>query len=105
MGTLDTKIIDVTGSFIDNNPYTINNGYFPVFQGPCEKKLSELTKPGSKIGGYLPQCDRNGKFEKKQCHWGHMGAYCWCVDPETGIEILGMTKGQSEDVQCDKTGK
>ena len=55
--------------------------------------------------GYKPLCTHDGKYERKQCHWGGNNEYCWCVDPETGKGIDGSKKGSGEDVNCEEIGK
>lgn len=49
----------------------------------CHQKRSEaLGRNG--IGGYVPDCAPDGTFAKLQ---HGPGAYSWCVDSESGIEI------------------
>lgn len=50
---------------------------------PCAKALAAV-KPGL-IGGYVPQCDGSGNFNKVQCHAST--GYCWCADPLTGKKV------------------
>uniref|UniRef100_UPI0037E98840 CD74 molecule, major histocompatibility complex, class II invariant chain a n=1 Tax=Semicossyphus pulcher TaxID=241346 RepID=UPI0037E98840 len=51
----------------------------------------------SKLGGYKPQCDEQGKYKPMQC-WFPTG-YCWCVD-DSGTTIEGTTvRGRAD---CEK---
>ena len=45
--------------------------------------------------GYKPTCASDGKYKRKQCHWGQPdGPICWCVHTDTGKEE-----------ECDEIGK
>ena len=51
------------------------------------------------VGRFIPRCDSDGLYERKQCH-GSIGS-CWCVNVETGDPIPGTSKGPGEGkVEC-----
>ncbi|XP_032235803.2 uncharacterized protein LOC5510701 isoform X2 [Nematostella vectensis] len=56
----------------------------------CQRSYLEAQSRGPLIGAYIPQCDKDGRYSALQCH-GSTG-YCWCVNPETGEELLGTRK-------------
>ena len=65
----------------------------------CERQVREAEGKGL-LGGPTPDCDENGKFMLEQCH-GSSG-YCWCVDIETGLELLDTKRGPTEErVDCE----
>lgn len=46
------------------------------------------------IGEFVPQCDKDGNYNARQCS-GSTGS-CWCVDKFTGQEV--------EHIHVDKDG-
>jgi nidogen (entactin) len=57
--------------------------------GPCAQAKQQA---GSEMPGkYVPQCTRAGYYESKQCY--PSTGYCWCVDPDTGNELVGTRVG------------
>ncbi|NXG62755.1 IBP1 protein, partial [Hemiprocne comata] len=78
-------------------------------QGPCQKELYralyKLAKAQQRHGGemykfYLPNCNKNGFYQSKQCETSLDGesAGCWCVYPNNGRKIPGSPeiKGDPE---------
>ncbi|XP_051468544.1 insulin-like growth factor-binding protein 1 [Apus apus] len=78
-------------------------------QGPCQKELYralyKLAKAQQRRGGeiykfYLPNCNKNGFYQSKQCETSLDGesAGCWCVYPNNGRKIPGSPeiKGDPE---------
>ncbi|XP_055012156.1 ladderlectin [Boleophthalmus pectinirostris] len=66
--------------------------------GVCRWLVNNITDPN--LGQYLPQCDENGNFERRQC-WASLGV-CWCVNPITGEEVPGSKKMHGQDPpKCD----
>jgi len=69
----------------------------------CPKCLVDraqaLPAPGM-VGGYAPQCNEQGNFQKMQIH-GSTG-YSWCVHEITGVETPGSRKGpgSNRDTTC-----
>ncbi|XP_055343940.1 equistatin-like [Paramacrobiotus metropolitanus] len=62
----------------------------------CERARKEADKPG-RIGGYIPQCDASGKFQRRQ-GWGSTGS-SWCVD-DRGNQISEVKPpGRSSNVK------
>ncbi|XP_062843183.1 insulin-like growth factor-binding protein 6a [Trichomycterus rosablanca] len=69
-------------------------------KGPCRKLLMsalqklEMTLIRSHPDLYIPNCDRNGSFKRKQCLASHgmQRGRCWCVD-EKGHRIPSRTRG------------
>ncbi|KAF7693045.1 insulin-like growth factor-binding protein 6a [Silurus meridionalis] len=65
-------------------------------KGPCRKLLMsllqklELTVIQTDQDIYIPNCDKNGFFKKKQCmsSRGMQRGHCWCVD-EKGNRLRG----------------
>ncbi|XP_053725159.1 insulin-like growth factor-binding protein 6a [Synchiropus splendidus] len=68
-------------------------------EAPCRKALmallkgfdGQLFKPHHEV--YLPNCDKQGFFKKKQC-WSSRGKQrgkCWCVD-EDGTPVTSPSK-------------
>ena len=50
---------------------------------------------------FVPECERNGDYVKKQCH-AAVGQ-CWCVNGKQGSELAGTRT--SEPLDCDNIGK
>ena len=48
------------------------------------KRLAILKNPVL-IGQFVPQCDKDGNYNARQCS-GSTGS-CWCVDKLTGQEV------------------
>ncbi|GFX18759.1 transposable element Tcb1 transposase [Trichonephila clavipes] len=48
------------------------------------------------IGGFIPQCEKDGTFKKEQCHYST--GYCYCADPYTGKNTTVPSRG---DPNCD----
>uniref|UniRef100_A0A8C5R5L4 Insulin-like growth factor-binding protein 4 n=1 Tax=Leptobrachium leishanense TaxID=445787 RepID=A0A8C5R5L4_9ANUR len=93
-----------------NRQQILNNAKFlktlnfqPVIEvrtGTCHK---ELKKAMERLSSYhtktqedflnipIPNCDRSGFFNPKQCHPALDGqrGKCWCVDWKTGLELAG----------------
>ncbi|KAF4107152.1 insulin-like growth factor-binding protein 6a [Onychostoma macrolepis] len=75
----------------DYHPSTNENNFE---KGPCRKLLNtvlqsiELTIIHSIPDIYIPNCDRQGFFRRKQCRSsrGMQRGHCWCVD-EKGSKI------------------
>uniref|UniRef100_A0A1A8GMP1 CD74 molecule, major histocompatibility complex, class II invariant chain b n=1 Tax=Nothobranchius korthausae TaxID=1143690 RepID=A0A1A8GMP1_9TELE len=40
------------------------------------------------VPGFFPRCDTNGLYNSQQC----FQALCWCVTPETGLQIPGSAR-------------
>ncbi|KFP03479.1 Insulin-like growth factor-binding protein 1, partial [Calypte anna] len=79
-------------------------------QGPCQKELYKalykLAKAQQRSGGeiykfYLPNCNKNGFYQSKQCTTSLDGesAGCWCVYPKTGKKIPGSPE-MNRDLEC-----
>ncbi|XP_077995776.1 papilin-like isoform X2 [Glandiceps talaboti] len=79
----------------------------------CEQRRQDhLAESRGLVGGYIPQCRRDGDFEPMQCHGGT--GYCWCVDEE-GEKIEGTERapgtqkpnceGHKEDTKCNNQRK
>ncbi|XP_054711685.1 U24-ctenitoxin-Pn1a-like [Uloborus diversus] len=43
------------------------------------------------LGGYIPQCSDDGRYEKVQCHAGT--GFCWCADTNTGKNVTKPARG------------
>ncbi|XP_055040806.1 insulin-like growth factor-binding protein 6a [Misgurnus anguillicaudatus] len=79
----------------ENRPLTAVNNE----KGPCRKLLNavlqsiELTVIHSIQDIYIPNCDRQGFFRRKQCRSsrGMQRGHCWCVD-EKGEKIASRKK-------------
>ncbi|XP_046881496.1 insulin-like growth factor-binding protein 3 [Hypomesus transpacificus] len=77
-------------------------------KAPCRRLLVSILKglePQvflSDRGIYMPNCDRNGFFRKKQCQSskGMQRGNCWCVD-DHGLPMLSRTR-QDGTLHCDK---
>lgn len=56
----------------------------------CQEKLAAAMDDEKKglIGVYHPMCNDEGQFEAMQCAEG----ICWCVDKDSGEEVLGSAK-------------
>lgn len=54
----------------------------------CVRK-ADTTRTKKLIGGYVPQCQDNGHYTRKQCR-GSTGS-CWCASEETGEKITELT--------------
>ena len=52
-------------------------------KGPCH--LARTNSNPGMMDGFVPQCQYDGSFERKQCHDGD----CWCVNPKSGRELQG----------------
>ncbi|XP_071592318.1 insulin-like growth factor-binding protein 1 isoform X1 [Heliangelus exortis] len=79
-------------------------------QGPCQKELYKalykLAKAQQRGGGeiykfYMPNCNKNGFYQSKQCATSLDGesAGCWCVYPKTGKKIPGSPE-MNRDLEC-----
>ncbi|KAM4581664.1 insulin-like growth factor-binding protein 6 [Fundulus diaphanus] len=75
-------------------------------EAPCRKLLTKVIKGldahlfKSNHDIYMPNCDINGFYKKKQC-WssrGKLRGKCWCVD-ENGLPVPPKTK-QKGNVIC-----
>uniref|UniRef100_A0A1A7WBW6 CD74 molecule, major histocompatibility complex, class II invariant chain b n=1 Tax=Iconisemion striatum TaxID=60296 RepID=A0A1A7WBW6_9TELE len=40
------------------------------------------------VPGFFPECDKNGLYKSQQC----FATQCWCVNPETGLQIPGSAR-------------
>ncbi|KAL5014990.1 hypothetical protein ScPMuIL_009260 [Solemya velum] len=56
----------------------------------CQQLLKSSTYSDS-ISSYVPECTREGDFQRRQCKGGPGVGDCWCVDP-SGREISGTMK-------------
>ena len=45
----------------------------------------------------IMQCESDSSYSRKQCH--SMTRQCWCVNPETGVELKGSRTRES--LNCD----
>jgi hypothetical protein len=54
-----------------------------ILDGNC--RLRKQSIKNSLIGQTVPQCDKDGNYNARQCS-GSIGS-CWCVDKMTGQEI------------------
>ncbi|TRY97800.1 hypothetical protein DNTS_008291 [Danionella cerebrum] len=87
-------------------PTTENND-----KGPCRKLLNsvlqtlELTIIRSDQDIYIPNCDRQGSFRRKQCRSSRrmQRGQCWCVD-ETGVKISSRKRGDGT-INCSTLSK
>ncbi|KAJ7322738.1 hypothetical protein JRQ81_019025 [Phrynocephalus forsythii] len=81
-------------------------------QGPCQKELyralDKLAKTQQRTGGeiyrfYLPNCNRNGFYHRKQCEASLDGnpATCWCVYQRSGKRIPGSPEVLG-DPECEQ---
>lgn len=69
--------------------------------GACHRAVSSMKQHRGLVGAYIPQCAVDGTYRSKQCH-GSTG-FCWCVDVQSGGEIVGTRKGPedgSDDMKC-----
>jgi hypothetical protein len=64
--------------------------------GPCEKARHEAGQPMP--GKFIPQCTEYGFYKPAQCS-GSTGK-CWCVVPDTGVEIEGSSTFRTGEPQC-----
>ncbi|XP_010882707.2 insulin-like growth factor-binding protein 2-B isoform X1 [Esox lucius] len=86
----------------------------PPTKSPCEQELDQVLKEISKMTFFdnrgplenlyelnLPNCDRRGQYNLKQCHMSAHGqrGECWCVNPFTGVQIAKSTKVRG-DPKC-----
>nr|XP_040027124.1 insulin-like growth factor-binding protein 1 [Gasterosteus aculeatus aculeatus] len=73
-----------------------------VQEGPCHIELhaavDRISSSQQKLGEkfttfYLPNCDRQGYYQAKQCESSLVGppARCWCVSPWNGKKIPGSS--------------
>ncbi|GBM65864.1 hypothetical protein AVEN_248046-1 [Araneus ventricosus] len=46
-------------------------------------------------GVFMPECDANGFYNKRQCY--SRNRKCWCVNPETGQQL---TKPNRMKINC-----
>ncbi|XP_066579102.1 insulin-like growth factor-binding protein 1a [Amia ocellicauda] len=64
-------------------------------QGPCQvdlhRALEKITKSQQKTKFYLPNCDKHGFYNPKQCETSleSQRGKCWCVTPWNGKMIAG----------------
>uniref|UniRef100_A0A3B3B9W4 Thyroglobulin type-1 domain-containing protein n=1 Tax=Oryzias melastigma TaxID=30732 RepID=A0A3B3B9W4_ORYME len=65
-----------------------------------ERAISSSQDGGPAVGGFVPQCDAEGRYLSQQCH-GSTG-HCWCVDSR-GQERPGTrTPPGVTRVDCDR---
>ncbi|XP_046859506.1 neurogenic locus Notch protein-like isoform X3 [Xenia sp. Carnegie-2017] len=62
----------------------------------CEKERDAKSNGTLLIGSFVPQCEEDGSYSRKQCH--PSTGYCWCVDGE-GEKIVG-TETRAEEMDC-----
>ena len=92
--------------FLDKNLKTIYMALYFIFhyiavalETECERQVREAEAAGL-VEGPTPTCDENGNFTIEQCH--DSSGHCWCVDTETGLELLGTRRGPYEErVDCE----
>ncbi|GAB1602508.1 uncharacterized protein LOC115232456 [Argonauta hians] len=69
---------------------------FAAVRPPCFSHLRRLRSDAvMKSATFIPHCDRDGYYEKRQCHKG----ICWCVDLN-GNQIMGTRTRNTP--HCDK---
>ncbi|NP_001154873.2 insulin-like growth factor-binding protein 6a precursor [Danio rerio] len=86
----------------DYEPSTTENNE----KGPCRKLLNsvlqsiELTVIHSVQDIYIPNCDKQGSFRRKQCRSsrGMQRGHCWCVD-EKGSKISSRRRSDGS-ISC-----
>jgi nidogen (entactin) len=64
--------------------------------GPCEAARHEAGQPMP--GKFIPQCTEYGFYKPAQCS-GSTGK-CWCVVPDTGVEVKGSSTFRTGEPQC-----
>ncbi|KAM3875811.1 insulin-like growth factor-binding protein 1a [Diretmus argenteus] len=91
----------------EQRPEPLNQDHQP---GPChvelQRALERIAKSQQKLGDrlnrfYLPNCDKHGLYQAKQCESSLDGqrGRCWCVSPWNGKRILGSSDLQG-DAEC-----
>lgn len=71
------------------------------YNSDCQEERTRLTAnpmPGQDV----PECEKDGTYSKKQCS-GSTGE-CWCVEPESNVEIDGSRVSVGEEIDCTLTG-
>jgi hypothetical protein len=68
---------------------------------PCQKARQKADSAAPQTGLFVPTCEADGSYTKKQCHAST--GYCWCVDKD-GVKIQ-ETEVFSSEPQCDKKTK
>jgi nidogen (entactin) len=64
--------------------------------GPCQLARQQAGQPMP--GKFIPQCTEYGFFKPAQCS-GSTGK-CWCVVPDTGVEIEGSSTFRTGEPKC-----
>ncbi|XP_065662150.1 uncharacterized protein LOC101241534 isoform X5 [Hydra vulgaris] len=65
------------------------------FESKCFKHFKEVNDGLSLLGQFVPSCEPDGRYSKKQCHEN----YCFCVNQETGEKLKNAER--SEDIICE----
>ncbi|OQR78210.1 thyroglobulin isoform 1 [Tropilaelaps mercedesae] len=74
----------------------INEGSRELRYCECPIENYRKTKRGL-LGVHRPKCQKNGLFEKIQCHEG----YCYCADESTGKRVSEFVVSSSHcELQC-----
>ncbi|GBO14475.1 hypothetical protein AVEN_270049-1 [Araneus ventricosus] len=58
----------------------------------CEEQRDEVLSEDA-FGEYIPRCEADGTFTKKQ-FWASFGKY-FCVDPDTGTKTTEYTRDRN----------
>ncbi|XP_021569434.1 insulin-like growth factor-binding protein 1 [Carlito syrichta] len=88
---------------------------FKQWKEPCRKDLyqvlEKLSKEQEEEGKeiqtfYLPNCNKNGFYNSKQCETSMSGEVgrCWCVYPWNGEKIPGSPEARG-NINCDQYSK
>uniref|UniRef100_A0A673L805 Insulin-like growth factor-binding protein 5 n=1 Tax=Sinocyclocheilus rhinocerous TaxID=307959 RepID=A0A673L805_9TELE len=97
---------NIKSTFTDIHPPTGKRTANVLQNGPCRKLLNtvlqsiELTIIHSIPDIYIPNCDRQGFFRRKQCRSsrGMQRGHCWCVD-EKGSK-MSSRKRSDGTISC-----
>ncbi|XP_057309312.1 thyroglobulin-like [Hydractinia symbiolongicarpus] len=69
--------------------------------GDCFDDLSKAKGQDGKplLGAFIPKCNSDATYEEMQCHEG----YCYCVFPQSGVEVLGTRVRFARPENCELT--
>nr|XP_033802244.1 insulin-like growth factor-binding protein 2 [Geotrypetes seraphini] len=98
---------------IDKRPHNPDDSKRPLTRTLCQKYLDQVLERISNMHHtgddllehlyslHIPNCDKNGLFNLKQCKMSLNGqrGECWCVYPTTGNKILGAPNVRG-DPEC-----